>query len=329
MTGRTAHCMRTRWIMCLIVVLFLAGTTGAAAYWTAQTPVEGTATAATVGLDQDLLPAADDPDASATYSAETLTLSRSVAITTTGNREAAARLDVRPASQSSSGLSSALSVTIAPVANRAQCSPGAASSGASTGSLPLTYDGKLAAGATVVLCVQTSLAPSDVASWGGEQTELTLASTLTYATGDAWTLQGPTETITQHVKQAEKNPFDDAEKMTCSGNDWYIETSFSSLAQQDQKQRVEYRVFLAHERTPDVRVAFTARDISGYYTAVQLPVQSLEPFVRSSEGGLGNTWVYVEQRMAGEQTWSPAAVATINTSSTSAGDVRVRCGWKL
>lgn len=325
-TPRRAH---LRWIAVLATLLLVAGTGAASAYWTAQAQLSAAASAATIGIEQQLLPDPQTSALSTTYSAENLIAAGAVSIENTGSREATISLDVRAASPNSTGLTSALRVAIAPVASEAQCIPGAELAGTTTGALPLTYEGELAAGASIVLCVQTSLTPGDAAARGGEQAELTLASTLAYGADGAWTLHGPAERVMQHVEQPEKDPFADAEPMICSGNDWYVEMRFSLPSQENQLQGVEYRTFLAHEETPGVRTTFPARDLSAYHTTVQLPGTSVRPFVESEDGGIGNTWVYVEQRFAGDHAWTPAAVGRFSTSNTSTGDVLVHCGWQL
>lgn len=331
MNGSVVRRARARWIAVLTALMVFAGAGAAAAYWTAQVQVRDTASAATPGLEQKLLPEGQ-PSLSTIYSVEEPTAAGLLSVTNTGTREADYTLTV--SAESDSDLASAIQVAAAPVGIDGECTPQTALDNAQRGDLsaPFTFHGTslIEADESIAVCIQTSLAAEDVAAFAEDEVELQVSSALIYAKGEEWKREAPAESVVQSV---EPDASSGVEEMTCGGfPPDYLELAFSQPSD-GLKGRVEYRVFLAHEDTPDTPFEFEARDLSGYYTKVQVPHNShdLLEFARSQYGGLGNTWVHVEQKIDGEQTWTPIAFYQMHISEAApeeAGELRMHCGWQ-
>ena len=313
MTTLDALLSRLRRLLVLTAILVLLGAGTATAYWTARAQVTEAASAAHVGLEQTLSTRDGGSSLATTYSTDALTAAGTVTLENTGSREGTYSLAISPAEASDATLAAALRISAAPHTDGAGCVAGSAESGGPTGVLPFAATGQLDAGESIELCVQTSLAARDLPRFAGEELSLQIDSTLTYAEADAWRVEAPTEHVTQRV-EADQRP--SVEEMTpgTNGEPHYLELSFSPYSGTANPNAVKYRVFLAHEDTPEVRVPYSGGALSGYYPTVQISNTSTDfrDFVESDEGGLGNTWVYVEHRPPSED-WSVVAVGKIHT----------------
>ena len=323
---------RARWVGLLTVVLLVSGTGAASAYWTAQDSVRGNASAATVGLQQQLHSAASGTHEPDTYSADALTHSRAVSLTNTGSREANYTLTVGPASSADPGLPAAVRVVAAPVAARQDCTPQGGLDHATLGTLAKSLDvvGKVPAGGTVVLCMQTSLDATGIRTFADAQLAFELTATLAYADAQQWILNGSSPmTVTQRVAS---DPLAKLERMAhVAGEKYSVQLSFTQHSGQNiDKSKIQYRVFLAHEKSPNTRVAYPVGALQGYYTVVEVtnhPASPLVAFANSPQGGFGNTWIIVEEKLPGNAVWTPVAAGQIHTTR-EISPFAVYYGWK-
>lgn len=218
MTARRLLAARAKLVATVTTLLILISAGSAAAYWTASATLDGSASAATIGVTQT-----DRLDAlAAEYTAGTLT---KAGVTTVRNDGTApGRYTLTVSAQSSTALTRALTVSISQVASTEQCTPGAKLAPLAQGTLTpsglaLSAQGDLAAkgstGGSVVLCVRTSVSAQSVFLLGGEKAGLTVTSSLRYADGERWTARPGGNvggTITQSVSLT---PVDAATRMTC------------------------------------------------------------------------------------------------------------------
>lgn len=470
-------------------LLMLIGGTGAFAYWFASSQLAVSGSSATVGIEQVVHPAGDSQTPlAATYSASALTAAGAVSITNTGSREAVYSLALQAASATEPSLPGAIIVAVAPVANEAMCTPDAALSDPVTGALSaesaVTATGEAAAGATVILCVQTSISAATAAEHQGEELSITLQSLMEYAPYDAWRLGAPAVTFSQslaaelpsgpaafvpdesaryhalhegiricrmnangtialarnqgcsdwesewrltraesgslriwwsnnnnpddqslrlwtavppgdspltaadstnsdaqrwfitesaegmHIESAQypgfcatigaglwnppQNPFkvilaacDDlapsqlfdfamignphpaTQTPVCTGSPgFFLNLAFSDNA--PYQGETVYRAFFARESTPTVRVPYPIGSTTGWTTVFQVAytAPALHDYVNATEGGLGNTWVYVERQVGNTGIWTLAAEAQIRIAVGAYDPLAVNCGWQ-
>ncbi len=189
--------------LALTLLLVAASTPGASAAWTASASFSMSASAATVGMAESgalaSLAFTYDPDEDA------YAVAKPVTVTNSGSRPATYRLAASSSAASVPALPAAISIQIGTVASAAACTtavtPGAAQSGTLAG---FTYDSAtagatLAAGASVVLCVKTSISAAAAESLGATSLQLHLQTSLRYAAGAAWTVAGTPVTAAQTV----------------------------------------------------------------------------------------------------------------------------------
>lgn len=499
---------RARRLIVITMLLALTGAGAAAAYWTVTTQLSASTSAASVGLEQQLLPAGSDSPLTATYTAESPSAAGTIALTNTGSRAAEYALTVKTSSASAEDLPAALQLTAGLVEAGQECAAGSDLKDLRTGALPLEIAGTLIADETVDVCLQTEFAAEDIVAFADEQIVLAVSSSLTYAEGDDWTVGAEPVTITQTVGPHESaepgepgdpqepggpekpetpgapgggdftsdaaryqlsldgacvqlthfdsirgialhancgqwesewrvtdagdgtfhidwannetpgmlqqtrwtatgagrsvtlsdaatgndaqrwnitavsesqhrfesvaypghyltvggglwnagdanprrlilepsvdhaiqgigferigDPFREVEQMSGSGNEpWHVDLTFSQNT--GYEKEISYRVFLAREDTPDVRVAYPQGALEGAYPTVQLNRDSgLREYVNSADGGVGNTWVHVEQKLPGGD-WTPAAVGKVHITPTTPQDqsvLGVHNGWQ-
>lgn len=194
---------RVTLIAVLAAALTLVGGGGAVAYWSVTAQLEAAAVTATIGLTQTVHPDAASTPLNVTYSAANLTAAGAVTVVNTGSREADYRIALTTQSQTAAGLPAAISAAVAPVADAASCTPTTMLSAPQTGTLSSTgafsAGGEVAAGATLVLCVQTSLSATGATTHQNASTVLALQTQLEYAPLAAWTLTGTSVVFTQSV----------------------------------------------------------------------------------------------------------------------------------
>ncbi|MFT3798144.1 hypothetical protein [Microbacterium sp.] len=307
-----------------VAVLTLAGGGGAAAYWSAQAQVEATAAAASTGLVQTV----QSTPLTVTYSSSLRVAAGAVTVQNTGSRGAAYSLSLSAASATSAGLPGAITVAAAVVASAAACTTTATLSGAQTGTASsFTATGTVAAGASVVVCLQTSMTAADVTTYGGASASLSVRTGLEYAAADAWRVSGAAVTFTQQVAQSQFVP--DGTAMTCNDNNgWNLDLWFTEAT---PTSGISYRFFLARESTPTTRVAYSpATDPNPWWTAVQVAPgnASLQSYLSSANGAMGNTWLFVERSTAGSGgPWTQIAYGKFRTATLAEG-LRTWCGWQ-
>lgn len=334
MTALLAKSSRLRAIATLSLILMLVGTAAAAAYWTATAQVNGTADAASVGLVQngDGTTGLDN----VSYSATNLTAAGTLQIKNVGSRSAAYSVDIRNESRAAGDLEEAITVVAAPVGSLEKCAPDAALAEARTGSMPYVLEGTIEAGQTLVLCIRTTLEPGAVTELGGQELNLSISSSLKYAEGDAWTVSADALQVTQAVDApppVEEPQVDRGTELFCKdqgSTPYSLRMVYPQV--EGQQGSVTYRVFIAPEATPDQRVEVTGKRPTGWNTAVQFDHgdKELRTYVGSPQGGWGNTWVLVEQKIKGSDAWTPTAYAKIRLVELPWNErgVGIECGWQ-
>ena len=188
----------------LTAFLTLVGGGGALALWSTSASVNSTASAATTGLTQ-ALQAGDT--LKVTYSASVLGAAGAVTIANTGSRSASYALAITAASTTIAALPAAVSVAAAAVASVAACTTSAALTSPTTGVLStttaVTPTGTVAAGASVVVCVKTSMTATNVTTYADGSLQLSLQSSLAYGTGPGqWAVTATAVQVQQKVASA-------------------------------------------------------------------------------------------------------------------------------
>lgn len=202
----TALRRRARRLTVTILVLVLVGAGTAAAYWTATTQLSTTASSTAVGLEQAMLPHGGESPLEVTFTSETVTAAGAVALTNTGSREAEYSLIIDATSTGAPALPAALRLAAGALAAGQECTPGFSDETTGTGAEPLTLTGSLEAGATIELCLTTTLTAEAIAAHFDQTITLSLTSSLRYAAGEAWTVRAGPARITQTVGPRESTP---------------------------------------------------------------------------------------------------------------------------
>ena len=177
-----------------LTTLFLAAGSGAAyAWWVTSATVGSTATAASVGVTHAL--SGSTLDVIYDNSTNVTTAVGVVTITNTGSRDGTYSLAIS-ATSASATLRSAVTVE---VGTTASCTTAAILSGAVTGTFAatVTKTGAVAAGASVVLCVRTSMTAANITTNGTASLAATIASSIVIGTWSA--TASPAVTFTQSV----------------------------------------------------------------------------------------------------------------------------------
>ena len=189
MIGRT----RLALIAGLTTLLLAVGSGAAYAWWMTSAAVGSTATAASVGVTHAL----SGSTLAVTYDNATSTTAAVgvVTITNTGSRSGTYSLAIS-ATSASATLPSAVSVE---VGTTASCTTTAILSGVTTGTFAatVTKTGAVAAGASAVLCVRTSMTAANITANSVTSLAATIASSITIGTWSA--TASPAFTFTQTV----------------------------------------------------------------------------------------------------------------------------------
>lgn len=313
MTLTRRRAARLKAIAVLSLVLFALGAGGAAAYWTASDRVDGSAAAATVGITQT------EPLKLATrYDAGNLVAAGTVTVKNTGAREAA--LAVTVGAKGSESLRSALAVRIAEVTDAAKCTPGANLKGLAEGTLGLTHERMLEAGASVTLCLQTTLPPRDAFRLAGKTTEVTVSSTLAYAEGADWTVSSAAS-VSQSVAA---EPATGGPQLECQNRNPVLIFPYLELTGKFQPGDGEQRAFIAQGGTvrdiPARDITFFGWGKDGKATITDRALLALDGVTR------GNAWIVIEQKTAGGE-WKTVGASKITFESYWLS-ADVDCGWR-
>ncbi|WP_203136609.1 RICIN domain-containing protein [Microbacterium sp. JZ31] len=132
------------------------------------------------------------------------------------------------------------------------------------------------------------------------------------------------------VFELQGTPITPVQDMSCTRIGQYLEFGFA--ANKDYQQEIHYRALLANASTPDTKRSFvpSANDglSDGWNTFVRVydAGENLASYVSGAGGGVGNTWVYVEQQIAGSP-WTTTAKGTFHIAR-SGGQLAVSCGWR-
>lgn len=327
MSPRPSLTARLRRLLVLATALMMLGTTSAAAYWTAQARAGTRATAATVGLEQALLPAGGTSPLAGTYDTSTSTLAGAVSVINSGSRSAVPALTVRAAGTSSPALTGALRIAVGVVTDPASCIPRTVPTGARTGALGTRItlpDHAVAPGTAAVLCVQTTL-PAASAGSTAQRLDLELTSTLTYAEGTRWTIDASTPLAVAQTTAAD--PFAGAQPMTPGGQQdgWYLSMAFPQNA--GKQGSTTYRASLAWADSPGTRIGYSVPP-TGWDTEVRFNHGSapVRAFTATRADGTGNAWLHVEMSTDGGRSWKTAAVGKLRFA-TDPSTVKIYAGW--
>jgi len=180
MTRRASRLARLGIGAGLVAFLVGAGSGAAWGYWSASTSVGTTASAATVGVSQQL---ASGSTLAITYGASTTAGAGAITVTNTSSRSGGYTLALT-ATSTSSTLRGAIAVAIGTAAS---CTPTAALTGAVTGTLaaPPSKSGTLAAGASTTLCLQTSMTASAITANAGATVGVSVTASIAVGTWSA------------------------------------------------------------------------------------------------------------------------------------------------
>lgn len=172
-------------------LLVLAGATTAYGVWSTSATLNSTAVTATVGVTHAL----SGSTLAVTYNGTTTAAVGVVTVTNTGSRDGTYSLAIS-ATSSSTSLRSAVAVT---VGTAAVCTTTATLTAPSTGTFAatLTTTGAIAAGASIALCVRTSMTAANVSANPSTSLAASIATGITVGT---WTAAAsPAITFAQSV----------------------------------------------------------------------------------------------------------------------------------
>ncbi|MGV9194746.1 RICIN domain-containing protein [Microbacterium sp. MC2] len=121
------------------------------------------------------------------------------------------------------------------------------------------------------------------------------------------------------------DPVRTPEVLACSTSNG-VSMSFSKNLKYEAE--TSYRVFLARDTTSTTRVAYPMPNLTGWNPLVQIydADAALATYVQGGTNRVGNTWVYVEQQIAGGK-WNPVASGKIHIAQSGASR-SVTCGWR-
>lgn len=193
--------MRTRTRMSLLagitVLLTLVGSGAAIGLWSSSTTLGSTAKAATVGITQTV---AATPTLTTTYSSTALKAASPITLANTGNRSATYTLSLFATSTTDAALPGAVSIAAAVVAATSDCTTTATLTSPTTGvfstTTAFTASGTFAAGASVIVCVQTSMTAITATTYAQKSLTFSITGTTTLGT---WTASTAAISITQNV----------------------------------------------------------------------------------------------------------------------------------
>jgi hypothetical protein len=302
--------------------MLLAGTGTASAYWTARTSLEGGATAASVGLEQTLLPTTQTTPLATTFSTTKRATAGAVSLRNTGTRAGTYTTTLRSAGASNSQLAGAITVRVGTVASAEACTPTATLGSPKTGTLPpgssLQLTGQLDPGAKAVLCVQTEMTLGGAIAHAGKQRTLEVASTLTYAQGAGWSVQKQAPGILQSV---DSQPFRGLSKMSCTRLPLSARADLRLTHSYDSK--AEYRVLLLRDDGRETPIEFPPSFSGLINHDLGVADKNVGSVVQAQ--GVGTTWVILEKKTAG--TWAMVDYGRVDIfrSGSVLGEYQVNC----
>lgn len=322
MTTTTAHRPHRRWVLLLIALMLLAGTGTASAYWTARTGLEGRASAASVGLEQTLLPTAQTTPLATAFSTTRRATAGAVSLRNTGTRAATYTTTFRSTGSSNPQLAGAITVRVGTVSSAEACTPTATLGSPKTATLPpgssLQLTGQLDPGAKAVLCVQTEMTLGGTIAHAGKQRTLEVTSSLTYAQGSGWSVQKQAPGILQSV---DSQPFRGLSKMSCTRLPLSARADLRLTHSYDSKG--EYRVQLLRDDGRETLVEFPASFSGLINHDLGVADRNIAPVVQAQ--GTGTTWVILEKKTAG--TWAMVDYGRVDIIRTGSilGEFQVKC----
>lgn len=234
MTGRA----RILFTVALAAVFALTGATVSYALWSTSVTTGSTASTATVTVGHAL----SGSTLGVTYSSTTTSAVGVVTVTNTGTRSGTYALALTATSTSST----VRAATAVEIGTATSCTTTATLSGAVTGTFAaaVTSTGTIAAGASVALCVRTSMTASNVSSNTSATLSASAASSITVGTWSA-SAAAPI-TFTQSVaaptgfQSVDGNRYKIYNQGVCMGADWGF-TAFSRGTNCDNDQTSNWR----------------------------------------------------------------------------------------
>ncbi|MCC9053340.1 hypothetical protein LOK55_03285 [Microbacterium sp. F2E] len=172
---------------------------------------------------------------------------------------------------------------------------------------------------------------ANIATYAGGSADLGLRARLEYAASDAWRVSGTAVAFTQTVSEA-FTPTGTSMVPTCnaSSGPWYIDMNFPPNV--GQQANTTYRAWFAREATPTTRVLYPRNNAgdapNGWYPYVQLSWSDsrIASYLNSANGGVGNSWVFVQQSVSGGA-WTYVAYGK-GRIVREGNDPRLYCGWQ-
>src|SRR5690606_30231341 len=122
------------------------------------------------------------------YAPNSLKAASTVTVTNSGSREAEFATSIQATDASYVALLGAVEILMVVVSQASDCSvsfAGAGAAGALSEIAAVTLSGTLAAGASAIVCVVTSMSSADIALFGGETVDAQVLSTITASTWSA------------------------------------------------------------------------------------------------------------------------------------------------
>jgi len=180
----------------IVTFAVLAGTGTSYALWSATAQVSSTAKAATVSLTQTVAPSST---LGVTYTSSLLAAAGAVTVTNTGTRSSAWSLGVTGASTNSTTFPGLVGLSMGIVSATSGCTTSTTLTSPVTGvfgSSAVSIAGTVAAGASVIVCLKTSITAANVAANVSKSVVATVTSTVTAGT---WSATSPAATFTQQT----------------------------------------------------------------------------------------------------------------------------------
>lgn len=324
MTSSRTRAARLKLVAVLTTLLILVGAGGAAAYWTASTDLDGEASSATIGVTQT-----DPLKLKTVYDSGHLAAADIVTVHNTGT--APADISVGVKLEGGSTLPSALKVEIAKELGSGECSPSGSLEEALTGGHELTYLGHLKAGESIELCVRTSIPARAVFSHAGQQANVAVTSTLSYAEGADWVVSSSGETGAPLVQSVAQDPAAGVPEATCSSR-WLSLAPRLKFAFRDDEvgPTSGYRAYLVHDgTTKDVPGGKADVQTSGKNVTVEIPDSELVKI--GTELGIWegqNVRIVIEKRESSTGEWRTVSVGKLRIVVLLIFSDNATCGWQ-
>lgn len=186
----------------IVVFLLLVGSGVSHAIWSVRVSATGTVGSATVGITQT---PSTTPSLAHTYAPDSLQAAGAITVTNSGSREADYATSVQATAASDADLPGAVDILMGVVSQASDCTTfaGTGAAGALSDTIAVTLSGTLAAGASAIVCIVTSMNSADIALFGNETVDAQVLSTITAST---WSETSNPMQFTQTVAEPAEPP---------------------------------------------------------------------------------------------------------------------------